>query len=428
MNAETPISIPLTVATESLGTIASQSVGAIASETFQSAAAPISTIGEAGTNFAFNPSVGLDIKPSVIMDSMPSISQTQSLEEILSLPYHEINPDFMNPGRTALEPFISLDRFNAEIQPVIENLKPQESVNSRDYEISSDGDLLTEAFISISSEPELSSEEKAFWKQKFEKLFLEKYLIDTQPLETPTLEIEEEMSLSHLGTINKTEVISAVQVEPVPETQPEALVQTLTSSNQVPPEVPTEVGSEISEPEEQEPVTEKDNENTWDIYSVTAIKKVAEKSLNKRFKVASNIVWESKATNTASLASAVENNVYKLDIPDITEAINIARGKLELPPAALNAQYHLSLVENKNNPKAIKAALYAAISSSTPKEKVNNVKFEKRLEESLLPEEPQTLAKKGAKYIALTKRLIWKSQNKPKRVEPIEMDLVKKAA
>ncbi len=396
-----------------------------------------------GEGFNFNPSFGMEIKPITINAAAPSLElHFPSLENIQpqihldkTVPVPEVV--FNEKLFEAIRPNVAQDA-PFQIQPLPAEISVPISILEKEADLKAREEAINMANILFPG----SITEQNFWVEKIRQIekmadsFDASASIDLTAPEIvlplaaePSAEPQAEKAVEIVSNPKtETQASNDVQTEIETQTQPETVAQTATGSGMQGPNVPIALESESEQPnDEAEPETlPRGKEPEWDEYVTSEANRVAKASLKKRRNIAKEILKESISDEGLDLTTKVEAKIYKLDVPDIAEAVQIASRKLEYPQITTRVEANLLYIENRDDPIEVHTAIDKAISKTPPIEKTRKVVSATRKKQSDLSGAPKRLANQGAKFIALLKDMVWVRTKRLKLEEPVEMKKVEK--
>ena len=279
---------------------------------------------------------------------------TQSIPHgLASLPEHTIGTTHLD--QTLPDPRMAFDNrlFQVEATPLeltktldIANGSDVNSIDAiRQLEVEADTRFYTDALRQVES---LDVEIKSRFQDLFSKAAVEKSISVENPQQTSEAaynNISDPFGVSSPETgvmqMNEQKTETGVSVETEQLAVPKAESE---MSDQAPPKKPPTQG--IEEPEE--PVEEVEFEEPLYERTVTETKENFAKDVyENRLRVAQDIVSEAKK-EPEHAKNTVESNIYKLDIPSVSETVEILMGKLKRPAVAQNAYVGLSFVDDED--------------------------------------------------------------------------------
>lgn len=179
----------------------------------------------------------------------------------------------------------------------------------------------------------------------------------------------------------------------------------------------TEVATEIAPDNEQPPKTEQ--EQIWDVYFIDKRWKIAKDTNEARQKVANEIAMEAALTDD-NPRLAVEESLYKLDVPSLEDTVKIATGDLDRPPVAHKLYTALTFVDD-TDVRDVQYTVLKTVANSSSLEKKRQVEKIK-VEPKDLPKEAQRLIADGAEHLIYKNGQWWKPVKKLNIKEPVETE------
>ena len=143
-----------------------------------------------------------------------------------------------------------------------------------------------------------------------------------------------------------------------------------------------------------------------------------------RLRVAQDIVSEAKK-EPEHAKNTVESNIYKLDIPSVSETVEILMGKLKRPAVAQNAYVGLSFVDDEDI-EGLQKELYDSVNSAAPLRKKDDPRNDGKVRLENMEPGAQELALDGADKFVYKKKQGWEPVKKLTRTNPVEYEKVEK--
>ncbi|MDP2632514.1 MAG: hypothetical protein Q8P25_02200 [Candidatus Curtissbacteria bacterium] len=312
-------------------------------------------------------------------------------------------PTFENAIETTQEILTPADQEVGTLAGAILTLGAVEPKEIPQIESQSDVQTLKRALALLATSG-FTQEKEALWKTKLEKV------VETQAI----IQIKEE-----IDTQVETDAQSAV------ETVADIETESATAGGSQPPDLPTTEDGEFEMKKPEDEIEEEEDAPEWDVYHIADTWQNASKVNKRRAELAEEIAFRAAQEDRPILEARAE--IYKLDVPDVKETIQMLQGKLKKPAIAHEVYAALGTVNEKDQ-KAVGKAIIETVRRNASVEAKPTVTATERVKESKLPPEVQELAAGGAREV-LWKKNRWQ-RGKVIFQNPIEAKKVqqKKAA